>query len=177
MPPTDEAHQVIKAFKFPIPATATEEEIQKLGSVLLTIQNLNGGTPLREAMSNGSYGFRYENGDGHSAQQPQYILISRNGAKDFGMSAAQIAHELGHLVGNQGGYPRYQAAVNGEFCQITRYSYVSGNANEQFAEVFAAFVTAPWILQNHGSRACNKAWLFFRNEFFQNGELAEECLP
>lgn len=60
-----------------------------------------------------------------------------------------IVHEYGHVVANKGGfYPKYNAAVK-EKCKIS--GYCSGsmagrkhkNRNEEFAEVFAAYVVAP----------------------------------
>jgi hypothetical protein len=166
------ATNMIRRFNLPIPATATVAEKQKLGSVLLWIQALNGGTPPAMAMSNGAYGFRYLNGIGNSAQRPGFILI-RRGLFSYGLNAAQIAHEFAHYIGNRGAYALYRRAVGNEMCKITMYS--DNNWNEQFAEVFAAFVTTPSVLKNNGSRACNNAWLFFKNDFFERGSLAESC--
>lgn len=83
-------------------------------------------------------------------------------------------HELGHKVGHASfarGEKFYDAysRLAGR-CYPTRYS--RHNRNEEFAEVFAAFLTNPEIL-SRGDAACKRAFAFFsRDVFRENGSLA-----
>ncbi len=101
---------------------------------------------------------------------------SRQGAMQLPTDKATITHELGHLVANRGGfYPKYNRAVPGA-CRISGYCTHSsaGNAhrnrNEEFAEVFAAFVVAPARLK----AACPSAYRFMKTQVYL-GDTANFC--
>lgn len=87
-------------------------------------------------------------------------------------NVAMVAHELGHQVGNTGGwYGKYNAAVRTP-CHFTTYCTAShgfGARNEEFAEVFAAYVTHPDLLKN-SSESCRQAYEFLKKEMFNGVE-------
>ncbi len=108
-----------------------------------------------------------------SRQTGTEIQIARQGAKQFGSDVAQLVHELGHLVGNQGAYAMYLEHVGSAPCVVSGYS--DDKFNEQFAEVFAAFVTKPELIAENNSAACKKAFKFFKNVLFATGEKVRQC--
>jgi hypothetical protein len=84
---------------------------------------------------------------------------------------------LGHWVGSREGlYDRYKESVKP--CQFSSYcKFVNvGQAprNEEFAEVFSAFITHPEILYK-GSPNCQRAYNFFATEVFQKGKKIGRC--
>ncbi|MFN7730223.1 MAG: hypothetical protein ACK5P7_13775 [Bdellovibrio sp.] len=93
---------------------------------------------------------------------------------------ALVAHEMGHIIGNsqQDGrrwYSAYNAAVSTP-CHHTWYSssgWNRGRRNEEFAEVFAAYITHPNLLRG-GSASCRQAYEFMRTRIFPNADPA--CL-
>lgn len=168
-----EAQAAIKRFNLTT-QNAKPEEIRALGTGLVWIEKLNGGRPLPEAVAKGSpYAFIFKDGNGHSRQTGGGIILKRNGAKNYSTNVAQLVHELGHLVGNQGGYGQYRKYVGTKPCVVSSYS--ASKFNEQFAEVFAAFVTYPELIENNDSKACQMAFQFFSRAMFDNGNLAKTC--
>lgn len=93
-------------------------------------------------------------------------------------NAALLAHEMGHLIGNSPGpegltwYRHYFAAVP-EACHFTEYAaagFENGKRNEEFAEVFAAYMTGTKTLRAR----CGEAFKFMRHRLFPKG--APRCL-
>lgn len=152
---------------------ASREEIQALGTGLVWIEQLNGGETPEIAIANDGYSFRFVSEMGASQQLANSIMIRRNGAKKNGENVAQLVHELGHLIGNRGMYGEYRAAMKGTMCVVSGYS--DDKANEQFAEVFAAFVTVPGHMRSIESVGCKRAYAFFSQNVFKNGALATKC--
>lgn len=149
-------------------------EKKRLGASIKWVQHLNGG-PLETGKwhGRGEYPFIVKTGVSSSAQRHDHIQIRKKNS----MSVAQYVHEWAHLIGNNGAYPQYRAAIRGMGkCQVSNYAMK--NDNEQFAEVFTAFVTEPRILLNNTRTpaACKKAFEFFKN-WFNKGERVNECLP
>lgn len=100
----------------------------------------------------------------------RYLFGSRTvqmGRNHRNGNVAHIAHEIGHHVGNLGLYGPYKRQV--PICALTRYAgknYSKASArNEEFAEVFAAFVTHPDLLKNSRSSACRAAYRFLSEKF------------
>lgn len=156
---------------------ATTMETRSLGTTLAWIERLNGGKPFQPAIAHDGYGVRFREKKGHSAQRTGEIAINRNGALNYGENIAQLAHEIGHLVGNNGMYGDYRAAIGSthrhpKYCKVSGYS--DDKANEQFAEVFAAFVTRPELIKSSKDPVCKKAYAFFKRAF-TNGALADKC--
>lgn len=165
-------------------APVTDREKRAVAAGIKRVQELNGG-PLRTGMGpsqgGGPYPFVFKDGNG-SSQRANQINIGRNvsgrGHNHHGNSVAQHVHEWAHLIGNNGAYAAYRRAMGSSgYCMVSNYA--DNNANEQFAEVFTAFVTEPEILLNNSrtSAACRKAYEFFRDEFFDRGRNVENCIP
>ncbi len=81
-----------------------------------------------------------------------------------------LIHEIGHFVANKRGfYPQYNEAVSQwRKCKISRYMVQSSsgqkhsNRNEEFAEVFAAYLIYPKELK----RKCKKSYNFLKDALF-----------
>lgn len=154
---------------------AKESEIRALGTGLMWIEDLNGDRPLAMAKGPGSrpYPFIFKDKGRNSRQTGSGIEIARQGPMQFGSNVAQLVHELGHLVGNQGGYALYRKHVGTAPCKVSGYS--DDKFNEQFAEVFAAFVTRPELIAGNNSAACKKAFKFMSQVLFATGGKARQC--
>lgn len=142
-------------------------EIRTVGTALLYIEKLNGGKPLKRATAkvDDNYSFEFRDAHRNSHQASNEIRVNRNGSKNYGENVAQLVHELGHYIGNNGGYEAYYDAVGGRrFCKVSSYSEY--NFHEQFAEVFAAFVTRPAFIKRNPSPTCRKAFKFFSTVIF-----------
>ena len=108
----------------------------------------------------------------------RYYAQQSEGPIDIGPKASQnyavYTHELGHVVGNyevgmRNIYDFYNEAVKTP-CWPTGYSKVThghGARNEEFAEVFAAFVLAPDLLVDV-SESCDQAAVFMKNKVFSD---------
>lgn len=170
----EQADAVIRRFNLRT-VNARPEEIRALGTGLFWIEKLNGNQVLRKAKSNSvnSYPFRFSNGAGNSHQGADAIYITRNGSKNYGQNVAQLIHELGHYVGNNGAYAEYRKAVGTRFCIVSSYS--ASRFNEQFAENFAAFVSNPAVIRDNKSAACQASYRYFSKTLFVRGDLADKC--
>lgn len=113
---------------------------------------------------------------GPSRQCPDHVQLNPGSQNCMGLddnsydgtnNIALIAHELGHQVGNGGGFQSgYEAAVPSS-CRLT--TYAGSNRREEFAEVFAAYVTNPSIFQGKGQN-CEKAFKFLTELFGETPE-------
>lgn len=170
----NEAESALRRFNLTT-SNATNAEVRAVGTGLVWIEELNGGRPLAWAMGQGSrpYPFKFQNNGANSWQAGDGIHIARRGEKHFGTNVAQLIHELGHLVGNAGGYALYRKQVGATPCVVSGYS--DDKPNEQFAEVFAAFVTKPELIADSNTSACRKAFKFMRDTLFASGEKARDC--
>ncbi|MCR9204727.1 MAG: hypothetical protein NXH75_09130 [Halobacteriovoraceae bacterium] len=174
---------------------AADDEKRALGAAIKRVQQLNGGvlqTGIGRMIRGGQvvpgrYPVRFTNDSG-SGQRADHIKIGRNrsGANDHnhnGNSVAQHAHEWAHVIGNNGAYAQFKRYMDSssygsnDYCMVSNYA--DNNNNEQFAEVFTAFVTEPAILLNNSRtpRACQKAYQFFRDHFFNRGSRVSSCIP
>ena len=170
-----DSEQIILRFHLH-PVNAKESEIRTIGTALTWIEKLNDNRPLKQSSGgqNWDYNIQFFSRIGPSRQTGHGVEISRNGARNYGNNVAQIVHELGHFVGNNGAYDEYREAMDGELCNVSSYSM--SRFNEQFAEVFAAFVTKPSIIKNNKSRGCRLAYKFMSEKMFSKGDLANLCL-
>lgn len=107
------------------------------------------------------------------AQQTGTVILLRQGCGSL-QSVAYYMHELGHYVGNYDRgelYGQYKRTIRSR-CRVTRYAmkdWTKARArNEEFAEVFAAFLTHPNLL----NKSCPSAFAFFRDKVFREGEKA-----
>lgn len=103
--------------------------------------------------------------------------INMRGGPGKTANTAYLMHELGHRVGNSGYYSKYKAAVKSP-CNVTHYCSIHYSKaryrNEEFGEVFAAFVTHPELLKQ-GNAACKQAYNWFQNNVFKNGPQLASC--
>ena len=161
----------------------TDREIRSVAAGIKRVQELNGGvlsTGMGPSQNGGPYPFVFKDSNG-SNQRVNQINIGRNtsrGHNHHGNSVAQHVHEWAHLIGNNGAYSSYRRAMGSNgLCMVSNYA--DNNANEQFAEVFTAFVTEPEILLNNSRTpaACRAAFNFFKDEFFNRGRNVENCIP
>ncbi len=111
-------------------------------------------------------------------------LISMNRCLSSGKSCApnnvaHLMHELGHRVGHAvypGTREEFYSAYNRLVGRCQPTSYSKKNTLEEFAEVFAAFITHPELLSG-GDGGCKRAFAFFSRDVFRaNGTLAS-CQP
>lgn len=171
----EDARAAMKRFNLAA-VNAQPEEIRALGTGLFWVEKLAGNKPLRYAKSDDRpYSFRFIDARGSSRQTGGGIIISRNGKRQNGRNVAQLVHELGHFVGNNGAYAEYRAAMKGKFCIVSGYS--GSRFNEQFAENFAAYVTYPALIKNKArtNAACRASYEFFSKKLFVRGDLADKC--
>jgi hypothetical protein len=154
---------------------ARPSEVRTLGTALVWIEKLNNGKPLVDAVGDEGYAYNFQSATRNSHQAGNEIRVNRNGKKNYGENVAQLVHELGHLIGNRGGYEDYQDFVGSNYCTVSAYS--DHNDHEQFAEVFAAFVTRPELIRKNHSSACQKAFKFFSTQIFAKaGPTALRCM-
>ena len=180
-----EAQAVLKRFNLAV-ANARPNEIQTLGTALSWIEKLNDNRPLSRAVRAALYTYNFQTQIGNSRQDPNEAVINRNGPKNYGENVAQLAHELGHLIGNSNGaglpspddniYIDYINFVGARACMVS--TYADDNSHEQFAEVFAAFVTRPELIKTNPSAACKKAYEFLSTKLFapSSDALALRCM-
>jgi hypothetical protein len=137
------------------------------------------------------YKVRFISGDSSSSQRVDHIRIN----KRWGTSVAQHAHEWAHLIGGKGAYAAYRRHMGlpskgtttsrstrhiNKFCMVSGYADNNPSRlgykylNEQFAEVFTAFVTEPGLLIENQSEPCQRAFDFFVN-WFDAGNRVYEC--
>lgn len=169
----EKAKEAIGKFKLQT-KNATPQETIALGTGLHWIAALNGGEPLEEAIGRNGYNYLFRTGFGSSHQAANEIVITRNGGKNYGENIAQLVHELGHYIGNNGAYDEYRKVMNGKNCVVSSYS--QSRFNEQFAEAFATFVAYPKLMKEIGSPGCRIAYEFFSKQLFSNGLLADRCI-
>jgi len=174
-----EAEDVLESQNLGI-SGATNAETRTAGAAITWLQHLNGDRPLSTGKWKGRnpYKFVVKSGSGNSAQRASYILIRRNGNKEYGLSVAQYVHEYAHFIGNNGGYGQYRSYMKRKgagYCMVSNYA--DNNSHEQFAEVLAAFATDPEVLtkNNRTPRNCKHAFNFFKS-WFNKGSRVKKCL-
>ncbi len=90
-----------------------------------------------------------------------------------------IAHEIAHYFAGadkEKVFQNYIKALNGKHCQLTSYSHQ--NRKEEFAEIFAAYITMPQAFTQFVSKAqqkvCTQAFKFMK-ELFGEKEMTPTC--
>lgn len=133
-------------------------EIAALSRGLAQVENLL-GAPLPQGWRQ-NYNFMYATGAWN--QGAATINIRRPRGSNQGTNVGRLMHELGHKVGNSGVYQKYASFTGRTRCAIT--GYAKTKFNEEFAEVFAAYVTYPDLLV----KKCPKAFSFMSTQLFPN---------
>lgn len=95
-------------------------------------------------------------------QGPTTINVRRPRGSPKGTNVGRMMHELGHRVGNSGVYQKYANYTGRTRCAIT--GYAASKFNEEFAEVFEAYVVYPDLLE----KKCPKAFDFMSTQLFPN---------
>lgn len=151
-----------------VPEKANFAEIRSVAIGVQQIELLGGPTAwLLKGVK-----YRFPKRKSYSEYDGEHINM---GANYNDGNVAHVMHELGHYIGNTNGfYERYKAAV--EPCYVSRYSRTSWAAdryrNEEFAEVWAAFVTNPGLLTMSRQESCRNAYKFFESQFPRSTEFA-----
>ena len=119
--------------------------------------------------------FNFINGSGAWNQAAHAINVRRTPGSEKGLLTGRMMHELGHKVGNTGIYSKYRAYTGGKICRITPYAArgskkTVSRANEEFSEVFEAYVVFPDLLKAQ----CPKSYAYFAKSLFphSSGHLA-----
>lgn len=108
--------------------------------------------------------YQYHSATGKWNQGAHTINVRRPVGSPKGSNVGRLMHELGHKVGNAGVYSQYASYTRGADCKIT--GYATTKDNEEFAEVFSAYVTYPDLLQ----QKCPKAFEFMSKRLFPNSK-------
>lgn len=191
-----EVNELIDSQNFRTVNGSTEER-RTLALAIKRAQELDGGVFQRGmAEVPGGFPFIYKDSNGSVMNanvytypsgkvfKPYEIRIGRNlsrGSNQYGLSVAQHVHEWGHMVGRNGAYDEFAAFMNAgdysakDYCMVSNYA--DDSPGEQFAEVFAAFLTEPRILlvNSRTPSNCKKVFDFFKS-WFKAGEKVESCL-
>jgi hypothetical protein len=160
------------------PVDATVAEAKTLAKGIQQIERLAGGNfePIRGAKMQFYDGRFRRGGFPFGRFNGSFVEIHRAGSNSD-TNLAHLMHELGHWVGSRDGlYDKYKEAVSP--CQYSSYAKFVNTGqsprNEEFAEVFAAFITHPEILSK-GSPNCQRAYNFFAMEVFATGKKFARC--
>lgn len=162
-----EAREILSRNKVTIGASATEKQMIAVAVGIQQIELLAGTacSHVRNAKFNFNTGRRRSN-QGISAPG---INMGNNHTPG---NVVHLMHELGHLVGNKGMYGPYKSAVRP--CHFTGYS-ARGGRNEEFAEVFAAFIAHPEMLKNSRQKNCRDAYAFLLKNFAKQNKRYAVC--
>ncbi len=159
---------------------ARPAEIKALATGIKQIQTLAGGkgfAPLKGAKFKFSNSrFRRSQG-AYGGFDGTFVNIRRDYNKSD-ENVAHLMHELGHHVGNRDGiYGKYRSYVKSP-CQFTHRCRavlgIGSPRNEEFAEVFAAYILHPELLMKSGPN-CQKAYDFFTEKIFAKGSKYAKC--
>jgi hypothetical protein len=109
------------------------------------------------------------------AQNRQALRDKRFGGTH---NTAVLAHELGHYIAFRDNFAmkRLYESMVPRPCVLTNYAGDPSNGyrNEEFGEVFAAFVTNPSLLRNQGA-ACEQARAFWARQFEEPLSASQSC--
>ncbi|XGC82404.1 hypothetical protein ACES2L_07935 [Bdellovibrio bacteriovorus] len=137
---------------------ASSAEVEALAKGVAQVENLLGDPLPRPWRQN----FNFINASGSWNQGPTTINVRRPKGSPKGTNVGRLMHELGHRVGNSGVYQKYANYTGRTRCAIT--GYAASKFNEEFAEVFEAYVVYPDLLV----KKCPKAFEFMSTQLFPN---------
>nr|WP_295905845.1 hypothetical protein [uncultured Bdellovibrio sp.] len=136
----------------------SEQEVAALAKGIAQVENLLGDPlpiPWRQ-------NYNFITATGKWNQGATSINVRRPKGSPKGTNVGRMMHELGHKVGNSGVYQKYQSFTGRTRCRIT--GYAASKFNEEFAEVFEAYVVYPDLLE----QKCPKAFEFMSKKLFPN---------
>lgn len=99
--------------------------------------------------------------------RPGFVTVKRPRGSLRGQLTGRMMHELGHRFGHANAgqnYNEYRKHMRGRKCMIT--TYCGKSLNEEFAEVFEAYVVNPDFLAKH----CPDSYAYFKTKLFRNPE-------
>lgn len=160
-----EARAILNRNDVNIVPSANLRQLKGLSTAVKQIERLSGGESKYIAGVTVAY---------PKVRKSSHYVFSRDliemGANFTDSNVAHVTHELGHRAGRAGLYEAYFDEV--PVCRITKYGRT--NRNEEFAEVFAAFVTHPELLSRSPMSSCRRAYDFFL-EVFPQGKAYASC--
>lgn len=107
--------------------------------------------------------FRFLKNSSYSAQRPGAIYM---GANHQDGNVNHLMHELGHFAGNNGLYAGYKKLGKCNLSQYSHKDWAPATArNEEFAEVFSAFIGAPQRLRDSTDENCREAFRYLSSKF------------
>ncbi|WP_374078785.1 hypothetical protein [Bdellovibrio bacteriovorus] len=136
----------------------SEAEIAALAKGIAQVERLCGDPiphPWRQD-------YKFIQASGKWNQGANTINVRRLKGSPKGTNVGRMMHELGHKVGNSGVYQQYARFTGRTRCRIT--GYAASKFNEEFAEVFEAYVVYPDLLK----QKCPKAFEFMVSRLFPN---------
>ncbi|AZZ37198.1 hypothetical protein CIK05_10510 [Bdellovibrio sp. qaytius] len=134
----------------------TPEETTALAKGLAQVENLN-GSPIPQSWR---LNFNYMTATGDWDQSESRLNVKRPKGSDDGTNIGRLMHELGHKVGDSGVYQKYASYTGHARCAISEYA--TSKFNEEFAEVFSAYIVYPDLLE----KKCPQAFSFMSTQLF-----------
>lgn len=116
------------------------------------------------------YHYQWKNASGawnSGLSRVGFVTVKRPTGSPKGTLTGRMMHELGHRFGHADGnklYNEYRSHMRGKKCVVSTYCLKS--LNEEFAEVFEAYIVNPDFLAKH----CPDSYSFFKNKVFRNPE-------
>lgn len=152
-----ESREILRRNGITYSGKPNEAELEALAKGIGQIERLLG----RPIPASWRTKYNFINGSGRWNQGATGINVRRRPGDGKGTNVARLMHELGHKVGNSGAYDQFSKFPGASKCRIT--GYAGTKRNECFAEVFAAYVTFPDLLQHK----CPAAAAFMSQKLFQ----------
>jgi hypothetical protein len=166
LPKPDESSKEILSRNGIKTANAAEDERAALAKGIAQVERLL-GKPIPAEYQ---YDYQWVEAGGawnSGISRPGYVTVKRYRGSPKGTLTGRMMHELGHRFGHANAgenYNDYRAHMRGKKCMIT--TYCGKSLNEEFAEVFEAYVVNPDFLAKH----CPDSYAFFKNKLFRNSE-------
>lgn len=165
-PPSGDPQAVLNRNGIKTSGNPRKAELKALAKGISQIERLNGGPMPNKWKTT----YNFINAGGAWNQGASSINVRRPSGSDKGENVTRMMHELGHKVGNSGAYGDYNSYTKGKSCGLTHYCKNRARGrNEEFAEVFAAYVVNPDLLKKN----CPESYNFFNRRLFKAGETAQ----
>lgn len=145
---------------------ATSVEVAALAKGIAQVERLLG----KPIPNDYQYDYQWKEASGpwnSGLSRVGFVTVKRLRGSPKGQLTGRMMHELGHRFGHANGnenYNEYRQHMRGKKCRIT--TYCGKSLNEEFAEVFEAYVVHPDFLAKH----CPDSYAYFKNKLFRNPE-------
>lgn len=175
-----QADEILRNYALRAPAAKPEERLA-MAKVLFQMTALNGGVfrPLTDTSMS------FNSRDGVSRQSGNHLTMAR-GAHNC--NSPHFGHEQAHILGHrhfrngQNFYDAFSSYMGRSRCVLRRTdaphksTYTAYSRNENYAEMFSAYLTRPELL-SQGNASCQKAYAFFAEEVFKESGHLASCDP